>query len=448
MRWRFDDACAIGSAGLGRRLGRPAPLLGPVRARRGRASPLLVRALRGRDAHSATRRGVRRAGADSQTAPCTSPLPALTPGEHTLEMATRLTRDGNVIESARSAPVLYTAGASGFGSETAGARTPSSQGDVAALPRYVVEPVVGGLDEPSALAQLPDGRLLIAERGGRIRLAEGGVLRPEPAAELPGADPAAGARVSLAVAPDFEASRHVFVSYARLDADGTRTGRVVRLREVGGSLGEPAVIVDDLPAEPDAPGLRIGRDRTLYVATSAAAGQDAPTWVRMRARSCGSNLMVARLPPIRTAHPRCSRSATGADSISTGSRQARTSGTSKPMVTRLILGRSEAGRPAVPVADLGEARAAGVAFYAGGTFAEWQGSLFVAVPGQECLLRVSGLEASPPQPARGATGARRRPRAGRAARCRRPLRRGRGHRTGRRRSANRRGLPHPPQHPG
>ncbi len=135
---------------------------------------------------------------------------------------------------------------------------------------YVVEAIVEGLDRPSALARLPDGRLLISERGGRIRIAEGGVLLPEPAAELPDADPADDARVSLAVAPDFATSKHIFVGYGAVDAQGARTGRVVRFREAGGVLGEPAVILDGLPAALAAPSVAIGLDGLLYLATSAA----------------------------------------------------------------------------------------------------------------------------------------------------------------------------------
>lgn len=44
-------------------------------------------------------------------APCSSPLPAIQPGQHTLELATRITRSGAVLESARSAPLVVTVAA-------------------------------------------------------------------------------------------------------------------------------------------------------------------------------------------------------------------------------------------------------------------------------------------------------------------------------------------------
>jgi len=71
------------------------------------------------------------------------------------------------------------------------------------------------------------------------------------------------------------ATRHVFVSYVARDSGGSRIGRVVRFREVGGILGEPAVILDGLAAQSRAPRIRIGRDRALYVGTAALNPRDA-----------------------------------------------------------------------------------------------------------------------------------------------------------------------------
>jgi len=41
-------------------------------------------------------------------------------------------------------------------------------------------------------------------------------------------------------AADFPATRSVYVSYVARDAAGDARGRVVRFREAGGTLGEPA----------------------------------------------------------------------------------------------------------------------------------------------------------------------------------------------------------------
>ncbi len=335
---------------------------------------------------------------DSQTAPCTSPLPALPAGQHTLEMTTRMTENGVVLESARSAPITYTVGGAATASVTEGARAPGADtGSVAELP-YVVEAVVEGLDMPSALARLPDGRWLIAERGGRIRLAEGSTLRSEPAAELPDADPADDAHVSLAVAPDFAASRHVYVAYAALGADGARTGRVVRFRETGGTLGEPAVIVDSLPAASAAPRMRIGADGKIYVGTTTAdasesddLGSDAGKILRFNLDgTTPADNPVSSSPVFSFGYP--GRFDFDWDPAGGNPWYVETTDAGA------FLGRSEAGGAGVRAAELGSVRPAGVAFHAGNTLAEWRGSLFIAAQDLRCVLRVSGLSASPPHP--------------------------------------------------
>jgi len=71
------------------------------------------------------------------------------------------------------------------------------------------------------------------------------------------------------VAPDFAATRHVYVSYVARDAGGSRIGRVVRFREAGGTLAEAAVILDGLPAQAGVMRTRIGPDGALYVGPAA-----------------------------------------------------------------------------------------------------------------------------------------------------------------------------------
>ena len=349
---------------------------------------------------------------DTPSAQCTSPLPALTAGQHTLELATRVTENGIVIESARSASIAYTVGSTGFASGTAGARaaipgagsgsppgdTSSGTGQATGESPFIVETVVTGLDSPSALARLPDGRLLIAERRGLIRIAEGGVLRPEPAAELPGADFADDARVSLAVAPDFAASGHVYVAYAALDAEGARTGLVVRFRETGGTLGELAVVIDRLPAELAAPSLLIGPDGMLHVATSALDAEESAdlSWYAGKVLRFSPDGTAPADNPMRSSPVFSSgyRSRFDLDRDPVGGSLWHVD----TAASGATLGRSEAGRQAVRTADLGSIRPAGMAFYAGEALPEWRGSLFIALPDEHCVLRVSGLSASPPNP--------------------------------------------------
>ena len=85
--------------------------------------------------------------------------------------------------------------------------------------------VVSGLDHPWSLAFLPDGRLLITERVGRLRLVEAdGRLHPKPIAGLPPIHPyGQGGLLDVALPPDFARSRRVYFSFAERGPRGHGT---------------------------------------------------------------------------------------------------------------------------------------------------------------------------------------------------------------------------------
>ncbi|MDB5681658.1 MAG: PQQ-dependent sugar dehydrogenase [Sphingomonas bacterium] len=80
---------------------------------------------------------------------------------------------------------------------------------------------IGNFDEPFAMAFLPDGRLLVTEKAGRLKLraANGSVV------VIAGAPPVAkggqGGLLDVAIAPDFAASKTVYLSYAEPGAEGS-----------------------------------------------------------------------------------------------------------------------------------------------------------------------------------------------------------------------------------
>jgi glucose/arabinose dehydrogenase len=82
-----------------------------------------------------------------------------------------------------------------------------------------------------------------------------------------------GGLTTIAIDPRFERTRFVYVVYTAEERDGP-VFRVVRLREAGGRLGEPAVIRQE-PAPPSGATAvaRFGPDQRLYV--GASAGRDA-----------------------------------------------------------------------------------------------------------------------------------------------------------------------------
>ena len=134
--------------------------------------------------------------------------------------------------------------------------------------RFSAEVVAQNLEIPWALAFAPDGRLFFTERPGRVRIWQNAQVLSAPALVL--TDVAAvveGGLLGIAVHPDFAANRFVFLAYTARLAGGDRELRVVRYREAGNMLGEPAVILDRVPAADIHDGARVkfGPDRKLYV---------------------------------------------------------------------------------------------------------------------------------------------------------------------------------------
>jgi glucose/arabinose dehydrogenase len=191
-------------------------------------------------------------------------------GAHTLQLATLITRDGETLESERSAPLsVVVAGSSSIGvnaTPSAGAivGTAQSADSRAAEPREGSrDGVVGELERPNDLAIAPDGRVFIAEGSGRISIVTGGRRRTA-------LEPGRETRVEvLAIALDPQVARNglVYVIRAALD-NAPPVLQLVRYREVGGALGEAATLLDDIPASNERPAaaLRFGPDGRLYAA--------------------------------------------------------------------------------------------------------------------------------------------------------------------------------------
>jgi len=95
------------------------------------------------------------------------------------------------------------------------ARTfPSSAGELR------VEIVADGLDHPWAVQFLPDGRLIVTERPGRLRIINGDVPG-RPVAGVPEVRAQGqGGLLDLALAPDFERSGQLYLSYAEPGQQG------------------------------------------------------------------------------------------------------------------------------------------------------------------------------------------------------------------------------------
>ena len=135
-------------------------------------------------------------------------------------------------------------------------------------PGVQVDDWVTGLEVVWEIRFLPDGRALVTERAGRVRLVtSGGELRDEPWAAPDNVFHSGGGGVmGLDLHPGFPDEPWVYVMYT-LETDDGPVNRVVRWRDEGVRGVDKEVILDDLPAANTHNGGRIafGPDGMLYV---------------------------------------------------------------------------------------------------------------------------------------------------------------------------------------
>jgi len=131
-------------------------------------------------------------------------------------------------------------------------------------------PVVSGLATPWGLAWMPDGRMLLTERDGRISVVTEGALST--VAELDVTASGEGGLLGLALHPEFSENGYFFV-YATVDAQaGGTENQVQRWHFSGAQATFDKVIFGEIPARQFHNGgrLRIGPDQRLYVGTGDA----------------------------------------------------------------------------------------------------------------------------------------------------------------------------------
>jgi glucose/arabinose dehydrogenase len=139
-----------------------------------------------------------------------------------------------------------------------------------------VETVVTGLEVPWSIAFTSPTRMLVTERPGRVRAVENGVLRSEPLAIVSDVESRGETGLmGLTLAPDYEKSRLLYVSYAYTAPGGIRV-RVVRFHDDGTALSQRKIIIEGLPAAQFHAGcrLRFGPDGKLYVTTGDATTRE------------------------------------------------------------------------------------------------------------------------------------------------------------------------------
>jgi aldose sugar dehydrogenase len=133
-----------------------------------------------------------------------------------------------------------------------------------------VETIARGLEHPWALEFLPDGRLLVTERPGRVRIVEWDGRLSAPLADVPRVQARGqGGLLDVALDPRFADNRLVYLSYAEPGEGGTAGTAVARGRLGDGRLEDVQVIYQQQPkvrgANHFGSRLVFARDGTLFV---------------------------------------------------------------------------------------------------------------------------------------------------------------------------------------
>ncbi len=149
--------------------------------------------------------------------------------------------------------------------------TPAMPAAAATVPAGFTDVSLFTLGSPTALAFLPDGRLLVTTQGGTLRVYKNGALVVTPALTF-GSICSNFERglLGVAVDPDFASNRYIYLFYT-FNSSGTCVNRVSRFTFGTGDTVTPGtelVLVDNMPspnANHNAGDVHFGRDGYLYI---------------------------------------------------------------------------------------------------------------------------------------------------------------------------------------
>lgn len=138
----------------------------------------------------------------------------------------------------------------------------------AQLPAGFIEERIAENLDPTTMAMAPDGRIFIAEKSGRIRIVENGVLLPDPFLEIEVDNFNERGLGGLAFHPDFEQNNWVYVTYTVPNQNHNRISRFTANGNYAPRQSE--VVLLDLPRLAgtihNGGAMGFGADGKLYVA--------------------------------------------------------------------------------------------------------------------------------------------------------------------------------------
>lgn len=143
--------------------------------------------------------------------------------------------------------------------------------------QFRVETVAYGLRVPWGLAWMPDGRMLITERTGRLMVVQPGERQAHLLTVVQNVHfGSEQGLLGIALSPAFATDRLIYLSYTTRDDAGRRINRVVRFCLRDSQLTAGTILVDNLPANEHHNGLPLhfGPDGKLYAGTGEAIHQE------------------------------------------------------------------------------------------------------------------------------------------------------------------------------
>ncbi len=126
-----------------------------------------------------------------------------------------------------------------------------------AAEKFKTEVIAEGLENPWSVAKLPDGRYLVTERAGRLRVIENGNVS-EPVKGVPEVwAKGQGGLLDVVLHPDYAANGWIYLSFSKPIGDGALSA-IIRGRLKGNELVDQEVIFDPPAAEATTGGAHFG----------------------------------------------------------------------------------------------------------------------------------------------------------------------------------------------
>lgn len=147
--------------------------------------------------------------------------------------------------------------------------------DTAEQHRIRVVVVARGIPHPWSVAFLPDGNMLVTERGGRLRIIRNGVLDPQPLAGLPKVNAVRNAGLfDIALHPKFTENKLIYFTYSKPGENGQSATTLARGRFDNNGLSDVHdLFTGEWTTVLGGSRLAFARDGLLFMTTGAATGK-------------------------------------------------------------------------------------------------------------------------------------------------------------------------------